>query len=346
MCAQLRNAVFWAAAFGLGSGGCASQPPLAGPPPRPEPSVPAPASPHPRPPLPAIDLAGPAGLRNLCDALRAADDVAFKGSDEEQERQRDAFEARRDEAEQARYVVELPSAGFDLAGYAPDEGRLRLSDRRFSVGDDASIDRPSPDEPIDFLLSAPAADRLLQLHTEGRLGLRLVFQPQPSQMRPNACLRQSGGRIVKLGAHILAAYLVGSVGAPLARFETDGFAQEVARLTPVVNPKVTLGKPLSMDATPVPPSLEAALTKLEGPLLSCYRKALAQSPVTQGTVVITAALLRDGRLQKAHVEMGTTRDQGLIDCALAATSARLVESSPGPWPSGISLPVTFGPGAG
>lgn len=320
-------------------GGCATTQPA---PASTQTAPPSPAQPTPAAPpafaLPATPVQGAPGVLRLCDTLQASDAMAFKGNAVDQAHQRQAHDDRRAAALESRYDLLLPTAGFRFDGY--DDGKLKLADKRFSVEDGIELDRAA-DETIAFDLSDAAAERLLQMHTEGKLKLRLVFSPQPSQMRPDVCLRQSGGRMVKFGAQVLAAYLVGPLGAPLARYETEAFAQEMAAVTPVRTAAVYLGKPVSADTTPVSPSLEAAFGKLEPSLLACYREALTRRATTQGTVIVGVVLSKDGRTQQPRMEMSTISDEALVACAVASVSKAVVPATP-PLPAAVSLPLTFG----
>ncbi|MDX2019530.1 MAG: hypothetical protein SF187_04765 [Deltaproteobacteria bacterium] len=288
--------------------------------------------------LPATHVEGAPGVLRLCDALQASDGMTFKGNAVEQAHQRQAHDERRASSLDSRYELTLPAAGFRFDGY--DDGKLKLVDTRFSVEDGIELDRAA-DEPIAFELSDAAAERLLQMHAEGKLKLRLVFSPQPSQMRPDVCLRQSGGRMVKFGAQVLAAYVVGPLGAPLARFETEAFAQEMAAVTPVHSAAVYFGKPVSADATPVSPSLQEAFTKLEPSLVACYREALTRKATTQGTLIVGLTLSKDGRAQQPRMEMSTITDEALVACAVASIGKASVPATP-PLPAALSLPLTFG----
>jgi hypothetical protein len=201
--------------------------------------------------LPAEHLEGGRGVLRLCELLRQSEGVSFKGNAVEQARQREMQEQRRTEASDLRYEVSVPSTGFAFEGYDLGEGKLRLADKRFAIEDGIELDRPSSDEAMGFSQSEAAAERLLQMHAEGKLSLRLVFSPQGSQMRPDMCIRQSAGRIIKLGALVFAAYVVGPLGAPLAKYETEAFAQEMAATTPVKLPKAAVGKAISTDSTTI-----------------------------------------------------------------------------------------------
>ena len=299
---------------------------------------PAAAAPPPNFVLPATHVEGALGLVQLCDVLQAGDARVFKGNADEQSQQREAHDERRAAALESRYELTLPAGNFRFAGH--DDGALSLVDKRFMIDEGIEVDRAA-DEPIAFALSDAAAERLLQMHREGKLVLRLVFSPQPSQMRPDVCLRQSGGRMVKFGAQVVAAYLVGPAGAPLARYETQAFAQEMAAVTPVTSPAVYFGKPVSADATPVSAPVEAAFAKLEPSLVACYREALGRKATTQGTLIVGVTLSKDGRAQQPRMEMSTITDEALVTCAVAAVSKTSVPAAP-PLPGAVSLPLTFG----
>lgn len=318
-------------------------------PPASRPILPAPAAgqphePEPRLVIPATHLEGGPGLLQLCDVLQGADGIKFSGNVVEQASQRDLHEQRRTQAAEARYEITVPNAGFAFDGYDLREGTLRLSDKRFSIEDGSDIDRSASDEAIGFVLTAAAADVLLRMHNEGSLRLRLVFAPQASQMRPDICIRQSGGRIIKLGAQVLAVYVVGTTGAPLARYETEAFAQQMAEITPVQTPAVRVGKAVPTDATPVTVAVQTALEKLEPTLLACYREALGRRNTTQGTLILGGGLSKDGRVAHPRMEMSTITDEGLVTCAVAGMTKMVLPTS-SPLPSGVSLPITFGDAA-
>ena len=291
--------------------------------------------------IPATHLEGGRGLLQLCDVLQGGDGVKFSGNVVEQARKRDLHEQRRTQAAEARYEITVHNNGFDFDGYDLREGTLRLSDKRFSIEDGSEIDRSASDEAIGFVLTAAAADVLVRMHGEGTLKLRLVFVPQATQMRPGICIRQSGGRIIKLGAQVLAVYVVGATGAPLARYETEAFAQQMAEITPVKMPVVRVGKAVPTDATPVGIVVQTALEKLEPPLLACYREALGRSNTTQGTLILGGGLGKDGRVVHPRMEMSTITDEALVTCAVASMTKMLLPTS-SPLPSGLSLPITFG----
>lgn len=314
--------------------GCATSRPAPEKPPVAEETAPLPVrEPVERLEVPAVPVEGPAGLERLCAALRDPDRMPLTGDEGEQERHREAQEVRRAEAFETRFVVDVPPNGFDFAAYDADEGVLRLAERGFSLDEAAIVDRPPGEEPIVFRIGAAAAERLLLMHRKGTLTLRLVFQPVPSQMRPDGCLRQSGGRSLKLAAQVLAAYPLGETQVPMARYETDGFAQVMARQQPVSDPEVKVGKPLASGDEPVASDVEKALSDLRQPLLACYTEALARKPTTQGTLVIAMA---PG--QSARMEMSTLDDEPLVGCALARLSHVSLPRAPA-----LSLPITFGP---
>ncbi len=295
------------------------------------------------PKVPAQRIAGASGLSSLCETLKDPDGLAISGAADTQERERERRQAAREQALETHYVVDVLADGFSFTGYSREETELRLSDRQFALAQGAVIDRPTPDDPIGFRMGEAAADKLLQMHSEGSITLRLVFAPQPSQMRPEVCLRQSGGRSIKLGAQVLAAYILGTSGAAMATYETDGFAQIMAHQTPVENPRVMLGKPLSADATPVPPVWEAAAAQLQAPLMACYEAALARQNTAQGTLIVAMAVQRDGRPKNPRMEMSTVTDANLIACCLEKLEATSWGPVSGPTPSGLSLPISFGP---
>lgn len=260
-----------------------------------------------------------------------------------QESQRERRQAAREQALETHYFVDVMADGFSFAGYSQDDAELRLSDRQFALAQGAVIDRPTPDDPIGFRMSEAAAEKLVQMHAEGSVTLRLVFTPQLSQMRPDVCLRQSGGRSLKLGAQVLAAYILGASGAAMATYETDGFAQIMAQQTPVVNPRVLVGKPLSADATAVPQPWEAASSQLQAPLMACYEAALARQNTVQGTLIVAMAVQRDGRPLNPRMEMSTVTDADLIACCLEKLASTPWGAVTGATPSGLSLPISFGP---
>lgn len=287
--------------------------------------------------VPAVRVQGPAELARLCERLRAPAEDSAAGEE--------AFEEEADartKAMEGRYVADVPAHGFAFAAGADpesnrDEGTLLLSDRGFSLDEAAVIDRPPGEEPLFFRLGRQAAERVLQMHAQNAVFLRLVFTPQPTQLRPDACLRQSGGRSLKLSAQVLAAYVMGRQGAVVARYETDGFAQVMAEATPVEQPAVTVGKAISADTTPVPSGYEQALAKLQDPLLGCYQEALARKPTVQGTLVVAIH-----RGQPPRIEMATFNDEGLAACALERI-AKVPLSGGAGMPPGLSLPISFGP---
>jgi len=302
------------------------------------------ASPPPNFQLPAQHLEGGRGVLRLCELLRQSDGVSFKGNAVEQARQREIQEQRRTEASDLRYEVSVPSAGFTFEGYDLGEGKLRLADKRFAIEDGIELDRPSSDEAMGFVLSEDAAERLLQMHAEGKLSLRLVFSPQGSQMRPDMCIRQSAGRIIKLGSLVFAAYVVGPLGAPLAKYETEAFAQEMATITLVRSPKASVGKAIPSDSTPITSSAQATIAKLDSALLACYREALIRRSTTQGTVIVGITVGKDGHALLPRMEMSTINDEGLVACAVSSVGKLVVPTSD-PLPNGLSVPVTFGDAA-
>jgi hypothetical protein len=290
--------------------------------------------------LPAEHIDGGRGVVRLCELLRQSDGLTFKGNAVEKARQRQVQEQQRTLASETRYEVSVPSEGFTFEGYDLGDGRLRLADRRFAIEDGIELDRPSSDEAIGFVLSEAAAERLLQMHAEGHLQLRLVFTPQGSQMRPDMCIRQSAGRIIKLGALVLAAYVVGPTGTLLAKHESESFAQEMATLTPVQTPIVSVGKAITSDTTPIVPAVQSALSNLVTSLLSCYRDALIRRSTEQGTLIVGVILGKDGQIQQARMEMSTVKDESMVDCAVAVIG-KVVLPTTSKLPAGFSLPISF-----
>lgn len=294
--------------------------------------------------LPAEHLEGGRGVLRLCELLRQSEGVSFKGNAVEQARQRQMQEQRRTEASDLRYEVSVPSAGFAFEGYDLGEGKLRMADKRFAIENGVELDRPSSDEAMGFVLSEASAERLLQMHAEGKLTLRLVFSPQGSQMRPDMCIRQSGGRIIKLGALVLAAYVLGPLGAPLAKYETESFAQEMAAITPVRSPRALVGRAISTDSNAITSNVQAEIAKLDASLLACYREALIRRSTTQGTVIVGITVGKDGYAQQPRMEMSTINDERLVACAVSRIGKLVIPTS-APLPNGLSVPVTFGEAA-
>ena len=286
--------------------------------------------------IPATPLGGPDGLARLCEAVRRPAPGASAG-EAEADVQAGAHEENRTQAIEMRYQADVPPHGFAFATRDAEDGVLLLGDHGFSLDEAAVIDRPPGQDPVAFAVGEEAAQRLLQMHAERRVFLRVVFVPQPTQLRPDACLRQSGGRSLKLSTHIEAAYLMGPLGTVLARYETDGFAQVMAQATPVATPAVAIGKPMSSDATPVPSSYEQALAKLEEPLLACYREALVRKPSLQGKLVVAIH-----RGQTPRMELATFADDELLACAMDRVG-KVPLAGGATMPAGVSLPITFGP---
>jgi hypothetical protein len=316
---------------------CAHNPPAEAPPP---------AGPPPAPPAPAAapehggprDLGGADGLVRLCNALRDEDAMSFDGNEVAQARAREQHERLRAQAAEDTYAVLVPAGGFGFRGYDLSDRRLTLdSGRSFVLADGIELASTDRDGNLAFALAPEAAETALKSHEQSRLNLRLVFRPAHSELRRDACVRLSGGRVVKLPVEVLAFALVGPDGATLSRGQVGDYPDE----TPVATPQVTVAKPRTVEGREIPDAVATAANKALGPaLLPCYRKALESRPNLRGTLVIELRVMADGHIESPKMQMSSLGDEALVACSVQkAAHAHLAGVGATPR---MSLPVTFG----
>lgn len=307
---------------------------------------PPPAGPRPAPAAPAAtadrggprDVGGADGLARLCDALRDEDGMSFDGNEVVRARAREEHERRRLQATDETYAVLVPAGGFAFRGYDLADRRLTLdSGRSFVLADGVELVSTDRDGNLAFSLAPEAAETALKSHEQSRLFLRLSFRPAHSELRRDACVRLSGGRVVKLPVDVLAFALVGADGATLARGQVGDYPDD----TPVAAPQVTVAKPRTVEGREIPETVATAANKALGPaLLPCYRKALESRPNLRGTLVIELRVTADGKVDSPRMQMSSLGDEALVACSVAkAAHAHLAGVGATPR---MSLPVVFG----
>jgi hypothetical protein len=310
----------------------AAEPPAAGPPPA-APTAAALAADHGGP----RDVAGADGVAQLCNTLRDEAGIQFEGNDVARARARDEHERRRAQATEETYAVMVPPGGFGFRGYDLDDHRLTLDgSRSFVLADGVELSSTDRDG-LAFSLAPEAAETAIKSQEQGRLSLRLVFRPAHSELRRDACVRLSGGRVVKLPVEVLAFALIGADGATLARGQVADYPDD----TPVATPQVTFARPRTVEGREIPETVASAATKALGPaLLPCYRKALESRPNLRGTLVIELRILADGKVEAPRMSMSSLGDEALVACSVAkAAHAHLAGVGATPR---MSLPVVFG----
>jgi hypothetical protein len=315
--------------------GCATAPPA--PPAEPTPiSVSGGArSAQPAPRGGSSDVGGAAGVAGLCDALRDADDVEYAGNEVQRARAREAQDRRRADAAEGTYAVQVPGTGFAFRGYDLEGRQLELDTARsLTLADGVELVATNRDRPLAVELNPDAAEKLLKEHAGGRVGLKVIFRPARSELRKDACLRLSGGAIVKLPVEVLAFALIGPGGTPLARGQMPDYVDE----SPVASPEVSVGKPRSSEGREVSEAVTTATRSLGPALLPCYQKALQARPNLRGTLVLELRVTSDGRVESPRMQMSSLGDEALVACAVQrAARTKLAGGAAGH----LSLPVTF-----
>jgi len=327
-----------ATTIALALAACARTQPAAEPPPAgPAPAKAAPAEP-PRDRNGARDLGGADGVARLCDVLRDEAGMPFDGNEVARARARDEHERRRLQAVEETYSVQVPAGGFAFRGYDLGDRRLSVdTGRSFVLADGVEVVSADRDANLSFSLAPEAAETALKGHEQSRVNLRLTFRPAQSQLRRDACMRLSGGRVVKLPVEVLAFALQNAEGALIARGQTGDYPDE----TPVTTPQVTVSRPRTVEGREIPETVANAARKALAPaLLPCYRKALEARPNLRGTLVIELRVLADGKIESPRMQMSSLGDEDLVACSVAkAAHAHLTGVGATPR---MSLPVTFG----
>jgi hypothetical protein len=311
----------------------AAEPPATGPAPA-KPVAAAPASERGG----SRDVGGADGLARLCDVLRDEAGMPFEGNEVARARARDEHERRRLQAVEETYTVQVPAAGFAFRGYDLGDRRLSVdTGRSFVLADGVELVSADREANLSFSLAPEAAETALKGHEQTRVNLRLVFRPAQSQLRRDACMRLSGGRVVKLPVDVLAFALLSPDGATIARGQTGDYPDE----TPVATPQVTVARPRTVEGREIPETVATAASKALAPaLLPCYRKALEARPNLRGTLVIELRVLADGKVESPRMQMSSLGDEDLVACSMAK-AARAHLAGVGATPR-MSLPVTFG----
>jgi hypothetical protein len=281
------------------------------------------------------DVGGADGVAGLCEALRDADDVEYAGNEVQQARAHEEQARRRALAAEGTYAVQIPPGGFGFRGYDLDGRKLELDTARTLVlADGVELVVTNTDRPFVVGLAPESAERVLKEHERGLVGLKVVFRPARSDLRKDACLRLSGGHVVKLPADVLAFALVGPGGKSIARSVTADYVDE----SPVSAPLVSVGRPRTAEGREVPDAVVTAARALGPALLPCYQKALEAKPNLRGTLVLDLRVLGDGRVEAPRMVMSTLSDDALVACAIQrAGRAKLAANAA----AHLSLPVTF-----
>lgn len=267
--------------------------------------------------------------------------MTFDGNDVEIAQAREAHRSNRAQAATARYQIDVPSVGFFFNGYDIDDERLALRGARFLVDESAEIYTSSGDETVAFAIGAAAADRVLKLHEDHTLVLRLVFRPVFSEVRKGLCTRMGGG-IVRQSAEVLAAYLVGGQGVTLARFETEAFAQVMAQTQPVANPTVSIAEVLRADGAALADGVVHAARALGTVVQPCYDEALKARPGLRGKIVVEVEVGKDATLRNPRMQLSSVGDDRLTECTASKLAGSRVAGAP---TANLFISVTFGPGA-
>jgi hypothetical protein len=325
--------------------GCATAPPMTGD------DVPVsqgPPATRPRPAPPraqrsktgeAANVANADALVGLCGSLRDEPTADFAGNAVEQARASAAHADRRQAALAGSYVAVVPAGGFSFRNYQIGERRLVLdTDRTFVLGEGAELFASSRDTPPGFSLEPDLAERLLAERSTGQLSLRLVFRPAHSELRKDGCMWLSGGNVVKMEIDIVAAALLGSDGAIVARGDTGEYGDPTAGL-PVRSPKVTVKKTRDHLGKDVPDGVAGAFTPLSTAVLPCYQRVLIVRPALRGTLVLAIRVGGAGKLDDARVEISSLGDDAVSACVITAANKT---SLPGLPAGRFSVPLLFG----
>ncbi|HEY5281562.1 MAG TPA: AgmX/PglI C-terminal domain-containing protein [Polyangia bacterium] len=271
--------------------------------------------------------------------MRDESSASFSGNAVEQARAIESHAQRRQAALAGRYVALVPASGFGFRNYDIGERRLVLdTEHSLVLGDGAELFVPSTDPAPGFVLAPGLADRLATQRIEGKLALRLIFRPLPSQLRKDACTWLGGGRVVKLEIEILGSALVASDGTVLSRGDTGEYADTSSVLS-VRSPRVTIYKPRGADGKDVTVSMTAALGALAERALPCYENALIARPALRGSLVVGIRIGPGGQVEASRVEMSSLGDDALVSCVAAKVAkATVVGTSSG---QRFSVPMNF-----
>ncbi|MFT3916976.1 MAG: hypothetical protein QM704_23705 [Anaeromyxobacteraceae bacterium] len=218
-----------------------------------------------------IEVAGPAELETLCQALEPAERLRTKGDALDRATAEDTQEERRDLATVARYRVTIPAGKLFFGPYARGEGRLALQDAvllgfggaRLYCATEAGL-------PVEADLAT--AKRLFELQRKGELALELVFDlPDDatcSRGRPRTLAVEPVSWRWRAGEEVLA--LGGAAGADRTALSAARGAQA----------RVTVGEPLSG-----PAAARKAIAARQDALGACYADALKRAPSLDGVLV-------------------------------------------------------------
>ena len=324
--------------------GCATARPIEAP--APLPAEETPAAP-PLAPVPqqgargdASSVNGPEGLVALCEVLRDEASMTFPGNAVEQARAVESHAQARQAAMAASYVTTIPAAGFAFRGYELGERRLILdTNRGLVLGDGAELLMSSKEPAPGFALSPDSADHILAQTAAGKVGLRLVFRPAGSELRPDACMWLGGGRVVKMETELVGSALVAVDGTVLSRGDTGEYA-DPSIAAPVRSPRVRVRKPRTSDGREVPANTAAVLALLAEAARPCYERTLSVRPALRGTLVLAVRIGSGGRVEGPHVEMSSLGDDALASC-VAAAAAKVVIGGANPGQR-FSVPLEFG----
>jgi len=287
----------------------------------------------------AKNLNGTEGLTQLCEFLRDEASLTFPGNAVEQARAYEAHAQRRESLIGSRYTISVPATGYNFRTYELGERRLILdTEHGLMLGDGAGLLISSKTPAPAFPLGPDLADHILGLRSAGKVVLRLVFEPASSELRKNACLWLSGGRVVKLEIDVVAAALVASDGTILTRAEGGDYS-DGSMVMPVRSPTVVLQKPRTADGKDLPANLIKALEVLAHRSKPCYERVLLVRPGLRGTIVLGVRIGSGGRVESPRIEMSSLGDDAVTNCvSRAAAKTTITGATPG---QRLSVPLHF-----
>ncbi len=258
-------------------------------------------------PAPAMRvLESPAQVRALCEALAPSERLLTRGDVVERARAGAAHDARREEALQARYRVEISADRLRFGEYDPDEQQLVLSDRAFLSAASGSVQVwPVEDAGLPVAVDGAAARRIMQAAAHKRLRLALTFTlPDDADV---TCGHANGSNRYSLGVEPFRwEYL--DRGQVLAR-GGEGADRPAVTAAEGARPRVRVSDPLDGGGRELRSAVEAREKDLEG----CYQQALRQNPGLDGSLVAEVELVR-GAARSVRMAADSVQDEAMAGC--------------------------------
>jgi hypothetical protein len=249
-------------------------------------------------------------IKELCEALRAQPDEADLDP-AEQVAARKAALARREQAISRWYEVEIPSKGFALGRYRPQDLRLELDgDRPVRALDDMlSLDLEGIDD-VAFTARPDQVSAWSREKKAGTLRLRVVWKPAAER-----CAGSAAAEAWRIAGRVRSWQLVGAEGV-LAAADEDGEPAGAGPQKARVE-KVTLDS----DAAPQEDEGRERLSAAQRALDRCA--AAAQ----RGGSMLLSFSVQGGRVREPKVIMDSVRDEKASGCVAHAIAGADVGGS-------------------